>query len=102
MSYNRTAAYLRQNALLINRANSLKPQTRLMTMTHDEHIEEETLEDVSEMFMEMSYEGGLEHTYRMFNTKTFRDRLNIPTPIWRELEPAIKDKIQEIKNRVKN
>ena len=37
----------------------------------------------------------------MFNTKTFRDYLKIPTPIWMELEPSIKEKLNEAREKAK-
>ena len=72
-----------------------------MTVSHDDQQEDKTMEEVAELFHQMADEGGLEHTYRMFNTKTFRTNPNIPNPIWKELEPAIKDKIMKIKEKLK-
>ena len=37
----------------------------------------------------------------MFNTKTFRESLGIPSLIWAELEPPIKDRINEIRAGIK-
>src|SRR6476620_12509230 len=37
----------------------------------------------------------------MFNTKTVRESLSIPEAIWSELEPMIKDKITEIRAKVR-
>jgi len=59
------------------------------------------MEEVFNMFHEMAQESGIEAIWRMFNARTFRDKLGIPTPIWKELEPPIKEKINEIRDRIK-
>ena len=51
------------------------------------------LKKIFRMFYSMALEAGIELTYKMFNARLFRDSLTIPTEIWAELEPSIKDKI---------
>ena len=62
---------------------------------------EKTSEQVLKMFHTMAMENGLVTTYNMFNTRVFRESLTIPTAIWLELEPSIKEKISEARERVK-
>ena len=101
MSFNASAAYLRQNAILIDYASTSKPPTRLM---HVDHAEEKgmTLETAAKMFHTMAEQDGLEFTYKVFNTRLLRENLSIPPSIWNELEPSIREKINEIRNKVKN
>ena len=87
-SYTHTAAYLRRNYILIDRANQKKAPTRLMHVT-DPSIPQMTMEDVAKVFSTMVEESGIEATYRVFNARTFRDRLGIPAAIWNGMEPAI-------------
>ena len=49
----------------------------------------------------MTEEDGIETTFRCFNARSFRDRLGIPTPIWNEMEPAICEKVNEIRAKLK-
>ena len=69
-------------------------------------IEEEppghTLESVAKLFHTMAQEDGINHTYHMFNTSSFRETLSISSKIWAELEPAIKEKIKEIKANLRS
>ena len=100
MKYAACAAYLRKNAILIDHANQFKPPSRLMHVEQDTHDTQQeqpkTLDQVSRLFHAMAIEDGLETAYNVFNTRTFRDQLSIPTAIWKELEPEIKEKINEI------
>ena len=100
MKYAACAAYLRKNAILIDHANQFKAPSRLMHVEQNTHDTPEdqpkTLDQVSPLFHAMAIEDGLETAYNVFNTRTFRDQLSIPTAIWKELEPEIKEKINEI------
>lgn len=65
------------------------------------HESSKSMEEVSNIFHSMALDDGLETTYNLFNTKTFRDQYSIPTAIWKELEPAIREKINEIRAKLK-
>ena len=49
----------------------------------------------------MAETGSMQHTYKMFNTKSFRESLSIPDAIWNELEPLVKAKITEIRAKIR-
>ena len=100
MTYAQTAAYLRKNAILLDHSNALKPSPRLMHVSNDEE-HSKNLEEVSKLFHTIALESGIEPAYRMFNARSFRDAMTIPTDIWKELEPAIKDKINEIRKKTR-
>ena len=105
MTYEETARYLRSNSILIDNHNSIKPPSRLMKVEEAPSRREDnsmkTEEQVIKLFHTMAVEEGYEKTYNIFNTKSFRDSLRIPTPIWMELEPEIRKKIEEARKRVK-
>ncbi len=63
------------------------------------NLGEKALENVSNMFNDMMVESRIEATYRMFNARSYRDTLQISTAIWMELEPIIKDRINEIRKK---
>lgn len=60
-----------------------------------------TKDDVLKLFNTMTQESGLKNTYQVFKSNTFRESLHIPQLIWNELEPAIKEKILEAKEKAK-
>ena len=101
MTYAASAAYLRKNGIIYDYEKKTRAPTRLM---HVDKVEDNTksLEEVSRIFTTMAEEEGLEITYRMFNTRTFRENMSIPTAIWNELEPAIKQKIGEIRKNLRD
>jgi hypothetical protein len=105
MSFDKCAAYLRSNSMLIDTHNDIIPPSRLMMkkeiISEPTKPEQKSLEQVSKIFHATAEEHGLENTYRMFNTRMFRESLSIPTSIWMELSPAIQEEINIIRQRVK-
>ena len=83
-----------------------KKQT-LVRLMHTEKSSEKkeppghTLDSVAKLLHTMASESNFDHTYHMFNAKTFRESLGIPSAIWAELEPLIKDRINEIRAELK-
>ena len=109
--FDQCASYLRKNAMMIDYANTVKTPARLMLVedtptrkiapVSSNPTPDKTLEQVSRMFYTMAEEHGLENTFRMYQTQQFRESLNIPSEIWVELEPAIKEKINELRTQIK-
>ena len=67
----------------------------------DAEQEEMTLDRAARIFTTMTEEERLEFTYKVFNTRAQRENLSIPSSIWNELEPSIREKINEIRNKLK-
>src|SRR4051812_17637979 len=65
-------------------------------------VPETTMEEVAKLFTTMTEEEGLETAYRCFNARSFRDKLGIPAAIWNEMEPAIQDKVNEIRAKLQH
>jgi hypothetical protein len=104
MSFEKCAAYLRSNSMLIDTHNEMIIPSRLMKVediTQNEPEPQKSLESVSKMFHTMAEENGLENSFRMFNTRVFRESLSIPTSIWMELKPAIQEEINKIRQQVR-
>lgn len=101
MTFNASAAYLRQNAILIDHNNQNKQPSRLMHVGHEEELSM-TLDRAGHIFTTMAEENGLEFTYKVFNTRSLRENLSIPPNIWNKLEPSIREKINEIRNKLKS
>ena len=89
MTYDQCAAYLRRNAILIDKANMERKPSRLMYVEDSNQAPEKSVDDVMTLFQTMAEEGGLLSTYRMFNTRTFRDSMSIPDKIWKEMDPIL-------------
>ena len=53
------------------------------------------------LFHTISEEHGYNNTYNMFNTRTFRDSLMIPSTLWAELKPKIREKINDARRRAR-
>ena len=106
MSFDDCAAYIRQNAMFIDKIIQGKTPARLLHV-HERSPEpnldpeQKSVDEVSRLFHSMATEEGLEQTYQIFSTKTFRQSLSIPDVIWNELEPMLKDKINEIRAKVR-
>ena len=71
------------------------------TPSEEENSTKHTMETVAKLFHTMALESNIEHTYHMFNTKTFRESLGISSLIWGKLVPPIKDRINEIRAGIK-
>ena len=104
MTYEECARYLRTNSILIDNQNAVKAPTKLMhTVKETIPVPDEgkTAEQVVKLFHTIALENGVSATYRMFNTRSFRDSMTIPTAIWFELEPQIREKVNEARERAK-
>ena len=73
------------------------------TSSNDMDIEPEpmTLVEGRTIFNVKAQEMGKEVAYYCFNTQQFRQSLSIPDPIWRELEPSIRQECMEARKRAK-
>jgi hypothetical protein len=74
MTYEQCVAYLRKNAIYIDHANAAKTPSRLMHVQDSPQLPEssdKSVDEVTQLFLSMAKEDGLDSTYRMFNTKTF-------------------------------
>lgn len=104
MIYDQCAAYLRENALYIDRVNQSKAPSRLMIVQDKEpesKAEGRSLEEVLTLFHTMAENSSISQVYKMFNTKSVKESLSIPEAIWSEFKPMIKEKITEIQAKVR-
>ena len=103
MSYDQCAAYLRSNSMIVDAQTKIQVPARLMHAEKSSELEPpvHTLDSAAKLFHAMAVESIIEHTYHMFNAQTFRESLGIPSAIWAELEPVIKDRINEIRAELK-
>lgn len=59
------------------------------------------LDEASICFQQQARESGLENAYQLFNVRQNRESLSIPTAIWKELEPVIKEQINAIRTKIR-
>ena len=95
---------------MIDHTTKVKPPRKLLHVSdHFSQYESEeednspskSIEEVTKLFHTMCQESGLRHTYQLFQSKRFQENLSIPQSIWDELEPAIKERVLEIKKKLK-
>ena len=92
---------------MIDYENTVKQPARLMLVedtsfgTAPDPNPTKALEQVSRMFYTMAEEHGLSNTYRMYQTRQFRESLSILSAIWAELEPAIQEKINKNRSKIR-
>jgi hypothetical protein len=102
-TYEECGAYLRKNSILIDSMKARKTPVRLMNVqdAQPEPISYDTSEKVTQLFHSVAMVEGIYPTYKMFALKTYRESLSIPDKIWAELEPMFKEKINEIRTKIR-
>jgi hypothetical protein len=103
MTYEECAAYLRRNSIWIDHANEVNKSSRIMNVQGSlpQSSPEKDYNETCRLFHSMAEDGGYFNTYKVFNTRSFRENLSIPDQIWKELEPVMKDKITEIRSKLR-
>ena len=61
---------------------------------------EMSLDGAMDVFANMAKETSISQAYQTFTSRVARQQMSIPDPIWRELEPAIQEKIKAIRAKV--
>ena len=75
-----------------------------MAVKETEHEEEDhsmTLNKAITLFNTLCEETSPIHAFRTFSSPTMRENLSIPDPIWKELEPIVKDQITAIRRKIR-
>ena len=98
MSYDDAADYLRRNSILVDTlskpSKKASPSTMLRLQTESKYDGEETDDelDFDEAFTLVNHMiavTNIHHVYNVLNSRTLRQNLKIPHPIWKRLEPAL-------------
>ena len=53
-----------------------------------------------ELFEEVAKETSIFQAYQSLNSRSIRESLSIPHAIWKELEPAIQEKIRTLREKI--
>jgi hypothetical protein len=100
LSYEMTADYLTQNAIIMDEDNAAHKPKHIMTV--NESIEEPgwlNIEETSLLFATIANDTSAFRAYQAFNSRTLRKPLRIPDDIWHVLEPVIKKQIDTIRSK---
>ena len=62
---------------------------------------EMNMEAATHLFHTMAQDGGIIPTYNAFNMKKVRESLSIPDAIWIQMEPPLRIKINEIRQKIR-
>ena len=100
-TFEKTCNYLRTNSMrLTNMSRTRKNiSTMLNTVTNppDESVEERAFQTIQNMLKDSSPI----QVYNALRSPSIRESLSIPTPIWLELEPELKKRIDEIRKSIR-
>ena len=100
--FNDTADYLRENGTSMDRAlKKITTRSSKMLNTTKEPSDDLSMEQVCNMVEQMTMEMPFSRVYSTLNSPIMRSSLHIPNDIWQELEPQMKEKMLEIKKRIK-
>jgi hypothetical protein len=102
LSYDMSAEYLAQNAIIIDQDIAAHAPKRIMTVTEDAK-ESGWLksEETVALFMQAAKETNIFVACRSFNNGTMRQSMRTPDDIWHALEPDIKDKINALRTKIR-
>ena len=104
LSFEESAAYLRQNSLIYECLKAARTPTRLLRVEESPSTQVTakygTTEQVSQAFHDMASKEGVGPAYKIFAMKGYSKSLSITDKIWAELEPLIKEKITAIRAKL--
>ena len=61
-----------------------------------------TLEESTELFEEVARDGNIFQAYQAFNSNPIQQSLRIPDAVWKEMEPSLHEKMNEIKAKIRS
>jgi hypothetical protein len=102
--FEETSNYLRENVTSMDRTlKKIQAGSSKMLNTHKEEIEERTpdIDECLKIVQNLMKETSLKRTFNALQSLTVCTSLNIPGDIWHQLEPQMKEKINEIKAEVR-
>ena len=102
LSYDEAASYLARNAIIHDQETANKPK-RVMAVTNSKEDSDSWLDidATTLLFAEATRESSLFTAYQSFNNRPIRQSMRIPDDIWHALEPAIKEKVNTIRAKVR-
>ena len=93
--------YIRCNSMIMDKVMSTVPKTASMLNTMVDNKEEHNHEDIIKKIQMMIEETSPVLVYQALRSPTMRESMNIPTAIWKELEPELREKVIEIRNSIR-
>ncbi len=99
--FKETCNYLCNNSMVMDKVNSSIPSTYAMLNTTIGKPEEPDLEDMMNRVHLMIQEKSPVQVYQALRSPTMRESFNIPTLLWKELEPTLKERIIEIRDAIR-
>jgi hypothetical protein len=100
LSYDMSADFLLEKALILEHDIATHDAPKRIMKTVSESVEEPgwlTIDAITQLFGEVARESSLFTAYQAFNSRLIRQAMRIPDNIWHFLEPAYKDKINDIR-----
>ena len=97
-TFEETCNYIRCNSMIMDKVMSTAPKTATMLNTMVDDKVEPNHEDIIKKIQMMIEETSPVLLYQALSSPTMRESMNIPTTIWKELEPELREKVMEIRN----
>lgn len=98
--FDETCNYIRTNSMTLDKIVASTPRPTTMLNTYME-VDEPTVHDVMNRIQTMMSETSPIQVYNALRSPTMRDSLSIPGPLWKELEPQLRERIQEIRDQIR-
>ena len=104
--FEETCNYIRTNSMILDKVMSStpRPYAMLNTTMLDEfptHDPDPDPEEVISKIQLMMQETSPVQVYQALRSPTMRESLNIPTALWKELEPKLRERIIEIRDSIR-
>ncbi len=99
--FEETCNYLRTNSMIPDKMMSTTPRPYAMFNATKADLEEHNSEDVIDRIHLMMQEASPIQVYQALQSPTMRESLNIPTLLWKELEPKLRERIMEIRDSIR-
>jgi hypothetical protein len=105
--FEETANYLRENGTSLDRTMKQLENTpsRMLTTVREEEMTpsdtEPSVDDCMKVVQALAQETSIVQAFNALKSPMVRGSLNIPTEIWLKLEPQLKQRISDIKDKIR-
>ena len=102
-NFEETCNYIRSNSMVMDKMIATTPRPASMTMLNTtlDSPPEPSHEDIINKIQMMMQETSPVQVYQALRSPTMRDSLSIPTALWKELEPSLRERIMEIRESIR-
>ena len=93
-------SYLRENSKTVEAHPSSKKRVMATIAEEPEAKSQRSMQETMDLFEEVVRQGSIYQAYQAFNSAPLRQSLRVPDALWKEMEPTLKEKINEVKQKI--